>query len=233
MYSRCVVILSLCAATSSSFAQTPLDVFDPTPRTILVRMEQTPDPAILGITYSDAVEAAYSVSGNIGTIEIAPEAYFQMRLDEYMQYAPGAWGTGSSLIIEIDLMTLEATSQAANFSYFWFVGAGIMNEAYFAQDVLATDVSAPVYPGHLYDPGTGRINLVGIETSQFCSRSACSPVLELPSRGGDLLLAETIVSLHGLRNQLFPVIPVILLVALIASAVLLRMLVEMRPSEPS
>ena len=104
-----LVAALVCAPASASLAMFPLDVQDPAPRTVLVEWENSTDLSAVGVSYAAPVEASYSASGNVGTLVIPVESH------EMIHEATGepVPGTFSSVTIEIDLTTLEATSQAA------------------------------------------------------------------------------------------------------------------------
>ncbi len=107
---RLLVAALAWAPASASLATIPLDVQDPTPRTILVERENSTDRSVVGVSYGPPVEASYSASGNVGTLVMPIASHETMRSDGGLVPDPG---TFSTLTIEIDLTTLEVTSQTA------------------------------------------------------------------------------------------------------------------------
>ena len=108
---RLLVALFACAPASASLAMVPLDVQDPTPRTVLVERENSADRSVVGVSYGPPVEATYSASGNVGTLVVPIPSHETLRSDTGFVAEPG---TFTALTIEIDLTTLEATSQTAS-----------------------------------------------------------------------------------------------------------------------
>lgn len=111
LWRKLILLAALvCAHASASLAMTPLDVQDPTPRPVLVEWENSTDLSAVGVSYAPPVDASYSASGNVGTLVIPIVSHETMRAVGLIPFP----GTFSSVTIEIDLMTLEVTSQTAN-----------------------------------------------------------------------------------------------------------------------
>jgi len=106
-----LVAALVCGHTSASLAMVPLDVQDPTPRTVLVERENSTDRSVVGVSYGPPVEASYSASGNVGTLVMPIASHEMIRTDGSLVPSPD---TFSTLTIEIDLTTLEVTSETAS-----------------------------------------------------------------------------------------------------------------------
>lgn len=94
-------------------AAIPLDVFDTTPRTVLVEFETSASPGVVGQTYSSQFQASYSASGNVGTLVIAAAVYesaMQALGSVGFTFQPLIAGSVSDFSLNIDLTTLEATT---------------------------------------------------------------------------------------------------------------------------
>jgi hypothetical protein len=112
LWRKLILVAALvCAHGSASLAMTPLDVQDPTPRLVLVEWENSTDLSAVGVSYAPPVHASYSATGNVGTLVIPIVSHETMRSSGSLMPLPG---TFSSVTIEIDLTTLEVTSQTAN-----------------------------------------------------------------------------------------------------------------------
>ena len=111
LWRKLILVAALvCAHASASLAMTPLDVQDPTPRPVLVEWENSTDLSAVGVSYAPPVGASYSASGNVGTLVIPIPSHETMRAVGLVPLP----GTFSAVTIEIDLTTLEVTSQTAN-----------------------------------------------------------------------------------------------------------------------
>ena len=114
LWRKLILVAALvCAHASASLAMPPLDVQDPTPRPVLVEWENSTDLSAVGVSYAPPVGASYSASGNVGTLVIPIVSHETMRTG-YLGYPLPLPGAFSSVTIEIDLTTLEVTSQTAN-----------------------------------------------------------------------------------------------------------------------
>lgn len=198
--------LAVCLLGSAAAWSEPLNLFDPTPRTVYVQFETSTDPAAIGQTYSAPYEATYSVAGNIGTVMLSGSTYESAIETRDLDYfdALTAWtlvdGSASDFTLEIDLTTLEATAQTVTYDVtvpFPFPQIGTVTRD------LGTSTTAgyaflPEYPGFpffcdtcllvpgaAYNPATGEINAVG-------SDNLVSPDVDLTSfaRAGDMRLSE-------------------------------------------
>ena len=187
---RARLIRSLCAAlvgiaTPAAIAQTPLDVFDPTPRDVLVQANVS-------------FIATYSASGNTGTLVIPVAAHEQMR-SGFLDPVPT---TFTPITIDIDLTTFEATSSPASgamssgpISLSFATGvldttalAGFMGpsvpplfctsqaevDAFCMVVPLFCGQVCTIVPGVNYNGSTGEVQLVGSESQQGCDGAVCS-----------------------------------------------------------
>jgi hypothetical protein len=206
--------LFLALVPVAAYAQgTPLDVSDPTPRDVLFQLESSANLATVGQSFGPALPATYSASGGVGTLVIPIASHEAMRGG-----LPPIPGTFTPLVIHIDLATHAATSEAASgaqsqgqlgFSFTLHplstVGpAGFIGPTLpplFCTSQQQVDDLCPVFPpicgetctlvpGSAYDPGTGKVNLVGSETQQGCDGGVCQGPFVLFTRFGDLRLLE-------------------------------------------
>jgi hypothetical protein len=194
----------------------PLDVSDPTPRNVFVQIESSSTLSTVGQTFGPAFPATWSASGNTGTLTISIETHEQMR-SEGSGLLPVP-DTFTPIVFQIDLTTLEATSQPAS---------GVLSNGplvlSFGQQALGTTTTAgfmgptvpplfctsqadvdqacmfipsfcgqtcTIVPGNAYDPGTGKVNLVGRETQSGCDGSFCQGPFDMFTGRGDLRLTE-------------------------------------------
>lgn len=249
---RSVIAVALLALSSSSFAQEPLDLSNPTARTVWVHFEESSDPTAIGQTFGPPFPATYWVEGNTGKLLVDAIWHRQLRMQGF---SPEYSAMASALEYEIDLTTLEASSQPAFAEFRIMRGAGIFYTTWIDQQALGTTASAGVISGNHttkfcadqayvdqlcgqdsdycgetctpilglpYDPDTGLVNLVGREDNQTCDRCCCGPPLNYASLFGDLLLTE-VAEAPGLPNRPLAVVPVTLIMALVAGTVLFRM----------
>lgn len=200
-------------APAHAFAQTPLDVNDPTPRDVLVQLETSANLGVVGVTYGPALPATYSASGGVGTLVIPVASHEAMRSG-----LPPIPGSFTPVVIHIDLTTLAASSEAASgaqgqgqFGLSFTLNplnttgpAGFIGPTLpplFCTSQQQVDDLCPVFPpicgetctlvpGSLYDPGTGKVNLVGSETQQGCDGAVCQGPFTYFTRFGDLRLLE-------------------------------------------
>ena len=203
----------------------PLDVSDPTLRDVFVQVEISSSRNVVGQTFGPAFPATWSASGNTGTLTISTATHEQMRTENGFTPVPD---TFTPIVVEIDVTTLEATSQPAN----GVLVSGPLALS-FIQQALGTTATAgyagpaapplfctsqaqvdmacmffPVFcgqtcilvPGNAYDPSTGKINLVGRETQTGCDGTFCDGPFDFFSTRGDLRLTEApeIPALPGL-----------------------------------
>ena len=102
-------LIAACLVAAPAGAQViPLDVEDLAPRAILVQFEESLDYSIVGESFGPSWPGSWSVSGNVGRIDITAETHEQIR-DSF--FLPSVPGTFLPIVIEIDLTTLDATSQ--------------------------------------------------------------------------------------------------------------------------
>lgn len=188
----------------------PLDVSDPTLRTVLVEFEISSAPDTVGATFSAPLPATYAASGNTGTLSM-PGATYESVVDllDYFGF-PLIPSTSDDFELSIDLTTLAATAQPMTFQVDIDV-QGVPQQTGIVTRSLGTDATAgfvfvasapgvPVFctsdppapfppctlvPGSAYDPATGLLNAVG-------SDALVAPDVSLTafSRAGDLRLSE-------------------------------------------
>ena len=210
------LFLVICLDAASARAEMPLDVLDPTPRSVFVEQEASVDPGIVGASFGPPLAASYSVAGNTGTLVIPIASHEAMRAG-FLTPIPG---TFTPITIEIDLTSLEATSQSASGSLqngpilMAFVQA-VLSSVAPAGYVTGGDIPSPVFctsqqevddaclvvpaycgatcnlvAGSDYDAAAGRLNLVGSEQQQGCDGGQCFGPFTLFSERGDLRLSE-------------------------------------------
>ena len=88
-----------------------LDVHDPAPRSVFFEVEISSAPNGVGQVFGNADPAAWSASGNIGTLTISAATHESMRSGGGWTPVPGSF---DPIVIQIDLTTLEATSTPAS-----------------------------------------------------------------------------------------------------------------------
>lgn len=236
---------------AASFAQAPLDIFDPEPRTVYVQVENSVDRAIVGQSFGPPVPATYYVNGNTGTLVLSKQSHKQMRLG-YFGFT-GSANLFSPIVFEFNLTTLEVTSQSASGGFRLGRPPYGLSSRDYVQNPLSTDSvggftqtdlfctsqayvddlcnanpnslycgeTCTVVPGEPYDPSTGLMNLVGSEYVVLCAQFYCAD-WDGFSKHGDLLVTE-IPDASGLPNRPAAVIPVAAIMALVAGFVLFRM----------
>jgi hypothetical protein len=206
------------AACEAHAQEIPLVITDSRPRAILVRFEQSLDPATVGASFGPAWPASWSVSAGVGRVELSAETHGLARADgEGLGLAPVP-GTFAPIAIEIDLATLEATSVPTSGSLAG--GQLFLGFATNALDTQATagfigpnagallcssqqqiDDACPSIPflcgktctlvtGAPYDPISGMLHLVGSESKQSCDGAQCQGPLAVFATTGDLRLQE-------------------------------------------
>jgi hypothetical protein len=208
----------LLASAAHAQGGAPLDVSDPTPRSVFVQVETSSNLGTVGQTFGPAYPATWSTAGSTGTLTISAATHAQMRTAG-TGFTPVA-NSFTPIVIAMDLTSLEATSQPAS-------GAMVAGQLGFSftQQVLGTTATAgyasggnapaPLFctsqaqldqlcqivpqlcgmtcnlvPGHEYEPATGEINLVGRETQSGCDGGMCQGPFDLFTGRGDLRLSE-------------------------------------------
>jgi len=217
--------------TGAAAAQTvppPLDLLDPAPRDVLVHVESSADPAAVSQSFGPGLPATYSANGNVGTLVIPVESHEQMFDGSALPVIPN---TFTEIVIEFDLTTFEAVSQPASGAYGsgqiggsftqrvldtaadgGFMGPDV--PALFCTSQAQVDsacMSAPSFcgqtctlvPGAAYDPITGLLNLIGIETESGCDGAICSGPFDFFATRGDLMLTEAPSDGGGSNNPCF------------------------------
>ncbi|TFG92738.1 MAG: hypothetical protein E4H11_09075 [Myxococcales bacterium] len=218
------VWISACVALAGVDApaqEIPLQVLDSTPRQVLVRFEQSIDPAAVGQVFGASWPASWSVSAGVGRVDVSAETHGLARAaGEGLGFAPVP-GSFAPIAIEIDLATLEATSEPTSGSLAggqFFLGfatraldtratAGFIGPnvgALLCSSQQQIDDACPSIPflcgltctlvtGAPYDPLTGTLHLVGSESKQSCDGAQCQGPIEVFATTGDLLLVEVAV----------------------------------------
>jgi hypothetical protein len=202
-----IAAIGICAWSASAVAE-PLDLSDTTSRQIEVELENSAGPGVVGVSYGAPVLATYSASGGVGTVTIPIASHQQMRGGPSpTSYTP--------YVIQIDLGDLGATSQTASGiaqgAQFTQQPLGTDTVAGYVhiegfdlhcasqQEVDDRCQTNPLYcnqvcnivPGAAYDPGTGKVNLVGSETRIFCGMFGCVTPDPFFALAGDLRLSES------------------------------------------
>lgn len=191
------ILLLLGSATAAS-AATPLDLTDPTTRTIRIEVDQElHDYAAVGGAYSLPIPATFTSDGTTATITVdgsATAAFIDDFFNGAVSTVPGSF---SDYVITIDVATGVVTSAnatgildtvlgqvpvdqtasstaLAGFEIFPFMG--------FDFPLFCTSgASCTIVPGAPYDPLTGRANAVGI---------IVTPVFNTFTPFGDVRLTE-------------------------------------------
>lgn len=213
--------LACAAAPGASAQEIPLRVFDAAPRPIWFHYENSIDLASVGQSFGPAWPASYSVSGGVGRVEVSAETHAAARAALQGPGFSPVSGTFAPFAIEIDLATLEATSEPTTgvvedfpftFSFSTraldttapagFIGPDV--GPLFCTSQQQVDDACPIFPvlcgqtctlvpGAAFDPATGRINLVGSEEQLGCDAGTCFGPFENFAHTGDLKLGETAV----------------------------------------
>jgi hypothetical protein len=185
---------------------------------VFVEVENSSELSTVGVSFGPLHSASYSASGNVGTLVIPAESHEDMR-EGFLTPIPG---TFTPIVIDIDLTTLAAISQAASGA----LQSGPISMA-FTQNPLGTgdtagyisggDIPSPIFctsqqevddaclvvpafcgatcvlvAGGPYDAATGKINLVGSEEQQGCDGGMCFGPFLLFTGQGDLRLTEAL-----------------------------------------
>jgi hypothetical protein len=207
--------LASAAAPAASAVEIPLQVGDPTPRAVWVRFENSLALSAVGQSFGPAWPGTWAVSGGVGRIELSAEVHGQARSDQAgLGMLPG---TFEPFAVEIDLATLEATSQATSGALAnpplamsfatspldtTATGGFVTTTELFCTSQAQVDALCPIVPllcgqtcvlvpGSRYDPDTGKLHLVGPEQVQGCDGGVCFGPFVNFARTGDLQLTET------------------------------------------
>ena len=108
-WARLVCWLTPALLAPALAAAQPLNLADPTPRTIQVQFETSVAPGTIGQTYSAPYAGQYSATGNVGTVVI-PRAVYEAAIQtqnlDYFGYLV-TWsligGSASDFTLDIDL----------------------------------------------------------------------------------------------------------------------------------
>jgi hypothetical protein len=221
-------------------ASEPLDLNDPTPRSVLFQVESSTNPATVGQSYGGpSLPATYSASGGTGTLVIPVASHEALRGG--LTPVPGSF---TPILIQFDLATLAATSQPAggqatdggNLTFSWSLHALTTNGTAgfvgpnFTPPLLCTsqqqiDQFCQVYPpicgktciqvaGSAFDPASGKVNLVGGEDQSGCDGTICQGPFGVITLLGDLRISEA----PAAPALPWPAVPVLALSLLAATA---------------
>ncbi len=199
------LLAAFAAATllAGSASALPLDLANPAPRTLLVEIENSGDPRIVGASYYPAVTGAYSSDGSTGRIVVAGTSLETLYQGFTFPPVPGSF---SDLVVEIDLATLEVVVEPLNLVFrhstgvnFGFVGNGLdstaiggvfdLFSAVFCTTSIPESACSPI-PGAPYDPATGTLNAIGSYDVPFNPEDPTGFVPPLFDTHGDLRLSE-------------------------------------------
>jgi hypothetical protein len=169
----------------------------------------------VGQTFGPDFPASYSASGNVGTLVISAATHEAMWAGYFPAPVPGSF---APIVIEIDITTRHAVSQATSGSF----ASGQLGEG-FNQGPLRSDATQGVvvagvppftctsqaqvdmictfFPqfcgktcsfvvGSAYDPASGKVNLVGSESRTGCDGGVCQGPFTFFTPRGDLRLTE-------------------------------------------
>jgi hypothetical protein len=211
---RWPALLATVFALVGPAAAAPLDLTDTSSRPVEIAVENSSELAVVGQGFGPGFPATYSVTGGVGTVLVSPETHALMRTG-FLQPVPGSF---TSLAIEVDLTTLQAISQTASGAFasgpltsgftqhplasdavLGFVGPSLPPLACPSQS--AVDDACLIVPafcgetctlvaGAAYEPSTGEVNLVGVETQAGCDGSLCFGPFDYFTGQGDLRLTE-------------------------------------------
>ena len=188
----------------------PLNLADPTPRTIQVEFEISVDPGTVGQTYSESFVGTYSATGNTGTVVISSAVYEAAIETHDLDYFDTimTWslinGSASDFTLEIDLTTMEATAQPLSYQVLITDPVPTPQNGTVTRDLSTTGSAGFAFlpqfpgfpffcdtctlvPGAPYDPVTGKINSLGSDDLV----APDIPSLTGFSRAGDLRLSES------------------------------------------
>jgi hypothetical protein len=180
-----------------------------------VQFEDSADLALVGQSFGAAWPATWSVTGNVGRVEISAETHAVIREILSLPPVPASF---TPFAIEIDLTTLAATSPTATGAY----GNGTMSFG-FTTGVLDTEATGgfvgpdtpplfctsqqqiddaclfvplfcgqvcTIVPGSRYAPASGLANLIGSEEQVGCDGQPCGTPVVLFAPQGDVRLSE-------------------------------------------
>jgi len=245
------IALGILASGASAAAQeTPLQILDPTSRGVLVRFEESIDPAAVGQVFGEAWPAQWSVVGGVGRVELSAELHGLARAAlEGLGLAPVP-GSFAPLVVEIDLATLEATSEPTSGTLVsgplslsfateaqgssaqaGFIGPNL--GALFCTSQQQVDdlcqiiplfcgKTCTLVPGAPFDPDTGTLNVVGWESKETCDGAVCQGPVSVFATTGDLLLLEDVAVEVPSASLPLRIGLALLLVALAARALRVR-----------
>lgn len=176
--SSTVLLLGFMSSTLSAVAAQPLDLSDPTPRSIDLSVDQdVEDLARVGGAYSLPFEASFTSDGNVATVSIPGATVESLITDVFAGLASAVPGSFSDYVIRIDVNTNEVLSADATGQISSPIGnLAVTHRAtstevsgFTITDLLGAQV--PIYctagadctlvEGIGFDPQTGTVNAVG------------------------------------------------------------------------
>lgn len=212
-------LVLVCLLALPAWAQrVPLDVGNPSARRVFVEVESSPDEAVVGQSFDPPWPATWSVTGNVGRVEVSIPDHEDLREEFYNGFYTAIPDTFATWVIEIDLGTLEATTQQTTgdlqnlplqFRFTLlaldtarvggFIGPDTpplfctsqqqVDDACMIDPIFCGQV-CNIVPGSPYDPGTGMLHLIGAETQIGCDGASCFGPFDYFARAGDLRLTE-------------------------------------------
>lgn len=176
--------IALGFAAGSAVAQ-PVDLADPTPRTVLVQVDENVDDfGSIGTQFGTAIAGAFSSDGATATVSVSGadiEALVELVFAGAAAVVPGSF---SDYVVEIDvasgavlsasvsgLVTLPivgtiSVEQTASSST--LAGFQLTNIFGYLVPIFCTSgASCTIVPGLPYDPATGQLNAVGLIATIF------------------------------------------------------------------
>jgi len=209
----CALASGWLAAAEPALAD-PLDPADPSTRAVSLHFANPGG----GEPFDTGWPATWSVSGSIGRVELSIESHEVARAAHEGLGMSAVPETFAPVVVEIDLGTLEATSQVTAGSLtngtqsFGFTTRALDTTAiggfvgpdtgplFCTSQQQVDDACAYIpflcgqvctlVPGAPYDPGTGELRLIGSEEQAGCDGSACFGPFENFAPSGQLLLSE-------------------------------------------
>ena len=196
------VLLALLLPCSIA-AAAPLDLGDPTPRTVLVEFdEDSTDLAAIGSLYGAPIEASFTSDGVTATIAVPGVALEALVDSVFVGTATAVPGSFSDYVLQIDVATgevlaadvsgdiqvvllgvlqLTQTASSTTLAGFQFIDLlGVL-----IPEFCTGGVGCTIVPGLPYDPATGTANAVG----SIVTNSPLLPIVFSPF--GDVRLSES------------------------------------------
>jgi hypothetical protein len=201
-----------------AFAQAPLDPGNLATRQVSVQLENSPGLATVGQSFGPAVPATYFVSGGVGTLVIPIASHEEMREGSFWEAVPGSFSeyviqidlatlhatsvpptTGAMESNELNMsFSQDVITSNATAGFVGPSGIGTLLCTSQAQVDLWCLTVHPIFcgktctlvSGSAYDPGSGKLNMVGGTTEQGCDGGICNGPFIFFSPYGDLRLLD-------------------------------------------